>query len=556
MRDAQMSSNLVDRGYRLLEALPPDVGTMPPNSFADLLRNRLGYQVHVVTSDKGEMKYWIRHPGRSRNTPAWEGMSLVASLDATCLGQQERFEFVPRFLKSGYGLHLIENEKYVSEDPVELARSAESEVNAWRKMNILGTAMVFCPANQLESLIRDEIAPIFFGMYPSGQIAVIAYDPIGESAMGALRAAYAYSQGFSQADAAGFSGFKTLANWQRVSPVSLGRTLLGVLNYLWYPQISGFLAGPVGLDLLFVFDPPEVHEPGPFPTSWLAIAKSHAAFGRQARRLGALMSDLAGPAARAAAHARFLHSFTPSAQQQVLLVEHVVKASGALFYDVMDLANFTRGATPESPVDPVFAFEHAVTVDRLFRLTLRAMSIDEISAAKTTVFEIADLYDSLSEAFQNTPHGSTEFFKTLFNPRKAPGIIGPVLRRLPEPFGTELGRLCDDAYAELEKTIVDSVWLPALIESDGIRVRSRDLSRYNKEDVGLFVSNVMRTLRNSHHGYFTRLDQRQTGSSRYLWPVDGNIPDVLTLLPALWFLAYVSEPGLVGWKPLPRQAFD
>ena len=380
--------------------------------------------------------------------------------------------------------------------------------------------------------------------------------------MGALRGFYAFAQGFPFADVDSFEGFNTLKNWQMIQAPMVGRAVLDVLNYLWYPNVAGFTGGPpVGFDLLFIFDPPERHSLPLSSENWLSIPRVHASFGKERRRLDEVFVNSKGAIAEAAAHGRLLHSRVFSADEQAVLVLWAVKATSRLLYDLTDLSNFTEENQPSASIDPVFAFEHALTVDRLIRLTLRAMSLDEPSAAKTTVFEVADLYDSLSERFGNTPQGSTEFFKRLFNTQEAPKLIGAALRKLPEPFGSYLGSVCDRIYSDLERVVRDSVWLRSMVRHEGVDVRSKDLSKVKTEGMGQFVGNVMRALRNSHHGYFTLMDRdkgknHKAGSSRYLWPIDGNTPDALTALPSIWLLAYLQDPSIVGWKPLPLQSFD
>ena len=65
----------------------------------------------------------------------------------------------------------------------------------------------------------------------------------------------------------------------------------------------------------------------------------------------------------------------------------------------------------------------------------------------------------------------------------------------------------------------------------------------------------MRTYRNAHHGYFSADSKSHNRPSRYLFLTDGNLPAEMTAVPALWWLAYLADPGLVGWKHLPVGAF-
>ncbi|HEV2970535.1 MAG TPA: hypothetical protein VGY55_11245 [Pirellulales bacterium] len=65
----------------------------------------------------------------------------------------------------------------------------------------------------------------------------------------------------------------------------------------------------------------------------------------------------------------------------------------------------------------------------------------------------------------------------------------------------------------------------------------------------------MRAYRNSHHGYFSADANSNNRPSRYLFLVDGNLPAEIMALPALWWLAYLADPGMIGWKHLPIGAF-
>jgi len=236
-------------------------------------------------------------------------------------------------------------------------------------------------------------------------------------------------------------------------------------------------------------------------------------------------------------------------------LEWYLSQSNRLLYELTDVANFTDGHDPAAPIDPVFAFEHHLTVDRLVRNTLLAMSLEEIGTAKRLTFEVAEVYDGLSRLFGNHTD-ATGFFKRLFHPVKAPVLLRDRLAQLPAPFGTELSDLGDRLYRKIEDTVIDSVWYKPKVTLRGILVRKKDGS--NEELIARpdFVAELMRCYRNAQHGYFSAADQPHNRPSRFLFLVDGNLPAEITALPPLWWLAYLADPGMVGWKPLPIKAFD
>jgi len=218
-----------------------------------------------------------------------------------------------------------------------------------------------------------------------------------------------------------------------------------------------------------------------------------------------------------------------------------------------DVANFTAGRRPDGDIDPVFCYEHMLTVDRLVRKTMLGMSLNEVGTAKMQVFEIAEIYDQLSMRFGNSS-GATDFFKRLLHGTHGPNLLRPRLATLPEPFATDLTRLTDAAYSAIVRYMVETVWVEKKVTATDVLVKDKAGSGETAMPHADFVAELMRAYRNAHHGYFTASDQ-QKRPSRFLFMVDGALPNELTVLPMLWLLAYLPDPSLVGWKHLPVGAF-
>jgi hypothetical protein len=395
---------------------------------------------------------------------------------------------------------------------------------------------------------------MFFKLYPEGKIVVIQnhrdYFRISRRFKGAYTAAQTpwpdLKKDFTK-------GFLTLDDWQSVSVLDYTRVVIDLFCYMFYPFVSGFQANQLGLTFLLVFDPPERYEPPAFPSDWLAIPRSHSEFGEEDFDRKAALLEPKGAVAEHAGHQKYLHTKAFSAAEIVDLLRWFVEAGNRLFFELTDLTNFTAGFVPTGPIDPIFAFEHSITIDRMIRKTLGAMLLYEISSAKATVFEVADLYDANSELFSGT--GKTEFFKTLFDTKDGLALIRSQLATLPIPFADYFQGLATELYGELEQTILESVWLKSKVGSAGVSVRNKALTGENVEPSNKFVANVMRALRNAHHGYFSS-GAPQKGPSRYLFPITGNVPDSITALPTLWLLAYLANPKLTGWNHLEVSHYD
>ena len=156
-------------------------------------------------------------------------------------------------------------------------------------------------------------------------------------------------------------------------------------------------------------------------------------------------------------------------------------------------------------------------------------------------------------------HGNTssdsDFFKTLFHTKNAPALIRKSLKSMPHSFAEYFAGVADEVYAALESTVVSSVWRRSRVVPEGVLVQSKDLSVERVEPFPEFVSSVMRSFRNAHHGYFTASDKSRR-PSRYLFMVTGNLPVELSALPVLWWLSFLSDPSFLGWKHLPLAEFN
>jgi hypothetical protein len=353
----------------------------------------------------------------------------------------------------------------------------------------------------------------------------------------------------------GFKGIRTLQNWHFNSLTTLGPLLLDIFLYLFYPFIGGYRGGAVGLDFLFLFEPAEKYMPGLYPRNWLAVASKTAGFGEEKVDFFKSMQEFQGPEWQHAAHQRFQYGRGYTVAERLSLLEWYLGHVNRLLYELTDVANFTENKAKDGFIDPVFAFEHHLTWDRLTRKTLLAMSLEEVGTAKHLVFEVADLYDGLSELFGNHS-ASTEFFKRLFHPEKGPAVLQDRLRQLPAPFGPELAELAGCLYRRIEDTIINSIWLKSKVAPQGVMVRKKkDLSQEELVPRADFVAELMRAYRNAHHGYFSEGDKSNKRPSRYLFLADGDLPAEITALPGLWWLAYLADPGMVGWKYLPIGTF-
>ncbi len=539
--------SLSNAGYRRFGPLPASGGGLAPQQAASAAARAGDYEA------AGE---WVRRSARRRGRAPSESFRIIDTLDAGSELTNGRLSFVDDYFASAFantGTPRLTTESGNIEELVATAASERRPLAMYR----LEQALALAGPQRLKPVLRDLVAPCFFRLYPQGKVAVVRYDDATDDAAALMRTLYAASQTpLADVRRGGPGGIDTLKEWHLGSVTLLGPLLFNLFLHLFYPSVGGYRAGLGGLDFIFLFDPAEAYEPALYPRDWLAVASSSADFGREGVDLFGALRDFRGPAWQRAAHQRFRHEKGYSAEERLALLGWYVGRANRLAYELADVANFTEGNAPDGAIDPVFAFEHQLTVDRLARKTLLSMSLAEAGAAKLMAFDVAEVYDGLSKMLGGHADGSA-FFKRLFDTAEGPAAIRGPLGTLPPPFGTDLPALAGRLYGRIEDAVIESVWLKAKVSAGGVMVRKKkDMAQEELVPRPKFVAELMRAYRNAHHGYFTAADRDGKRPSRYLFLVDGDLPAEINALPALWWLAYLADPGLVGWRPLGIGVWD
>ncbi|MBD3676520.1 MAG: hypothetical protein HUJ26_23665, partial [Planctomycetaceae bacterium] len=217
--------------------------------------------------------------------------------------------------------------------------------------------------------------------------------------------------------------------------------------------------------------------------------------------------------------------------------------------------NFCPNPNEPYESDPVFAFEHLLSIERVVRRLVCLAKSRDMGVAKTTAYEVCDILSSLKNRFKNGPPSQeAELFKEFWNPKLGAEMISESLKGIPG-VGDSLAKMSNDCYDELRKVVIESVWYKQKVTNTGVLVKKKNLIDEVEESQDVFVANVMRALRNGHHGYFTE-GEKQKRPSRYLSLVTGETPDSMIQLPMLWFLAYLADPKILDWEPLQIGGYE
>jgi hypothetical protein len=549
---ALVAATWEDLGYRLLGPSTP--GNRDEleiaRSISTVIGNTARYKRMEVAGD-----VWIREHSRQKGHTIPECMKITmacSSIDLPTLDMR----FLDDLVRSGYGgAH--------QDIPMDVTQRRD-KVNAFEKspgtaQSAYGLSLAFgsCPHALLGDFIRGDLLPAFFRTYPGGRALFISTNYEFESRNAVLRGGYAIMQLGKPALA--LKKFDALTDWQPLSTLVQPRNILDLGGFAFFPTVQWMTLYRPGLFALLVPDVRIQHSPPDFPAGWLDIARSHWDFGREDLGRESFTVRLSGITGSYAALRRYMHDPGWSVSDIEIFVRWLVERYNVLAFHQTDPTEYlTRNPTAptRAVVDFVTCFEHALTLDRVLRKAISCIASEETATRKAAAMEIADIVEAQREYWTASKLDSN-WFKTLFHPTNGAALLKAIFQKLPTPFSHYMVGVIDSLYAHLESTVIDSMYVKAKIAtSGGILVKNRDGTAENEETRPDFTANVIRALRNAHHGYFTELD-RSRRPSRYLALVTGDLPETLSYLGVLFAIGLLADPeALIGWRTIPVGAFD
>jgi hypothetical protein len=382
----------------------------------------------------GEM---IRRHGRRIGTQFTEMLRIQAVFDSRSALDRSQFNFVDDYFRDSV-YQKLDVTRLQADHADTLRNLAAAPLKGEDRaiaLRMMLDGVMLAGRNEVVPYLMDHAFPTFFSLYPKGRIVAVLLSDRFDHAAAALRCLYAASQAPDQdlqELRKQFVGMSMLQNWHSGSLLTAWPLYFSILNHLFYPFVSAVRGGPPGLDFVFLFDPAEAYSPRRFPRSWLASGSSVADFGKEGFDVFAAIEDFKGPKWQDAAHQRVRCTSAYSAIEQEGLLRWYVEHLNRFLFELTDLANFTK--KPDGFIDPVFAFEHFLTIDRLARQTLLSMTLEETGAAKGLIFAGADIFGALAQR-HGYRNNDTEFFKDLFDRTFAPDAIEKASRPCPSLSG-------------------------------------------------------------------------------------------------------------------------
>lgn len=507
----------------------PHCDTAQGRVLAAMLKERLSFEVRDDSSG-----VWVRDPGATDSSRIPDAARLEFIVTPSNVSDLASYAAADAVLNSEWGALPIQ--RPVSRSDQLNLEEFEADPRSPGGIYNLTLSTSSCSDGEFTSFLRRKAAPAFFKAFPHGRIIFLSSSLQYEKRQGALRAGYTLSQ-YNLTSVNRMPDPNALTGWQRILPFGQLQTVLDLGAVAFYPQAIYFTVTRTGLSVIFV--PGELVEQNmlKFPGAWLDVYRSRWDFTRGPARNTSYDIAPAGITQPYDVHRRFVLVGGYGADETVEWIRWLVDRYNSLLRTGIDFSIFGR----DGWVNFVTCFEHGLTVDRMIRKSVSSQVSFERAVRKYAAFEVADIVDELFAYWKNA--GSTLRFKDIFNPSTGLSLIKSSLATVPEPARRLLLDGASSVYDHLRDTVLKSIFVPEKrTPSGGVLVRNKSLSAEVEETADEFTSNVIRALRNTHHGYMTEGD-KQNRPSRYLALVTGDIPDTMTYIGVLTGLAVLGDPS-------------
>ena len=418
----------------------------------------------------------------------------------------------------------------------------------WQRTSRFGNAVGLCPLHTLPAVLPGNALPTFFETFPGGRAIVIETNPEIETRLSLVRgAAFLKLFGKEHVSKADFTGFASLAEWQESSSTRSARRLLSLISVLFYPQLHFFAVQRPIHDFVFIL-PEAVEIPAQaFPANWASLFINEADYGAQAIR-DAPQSWKEFLSDRSRAEHRHLNRHRLPPISLLPAIDWFLARYDELHYRLSDPTEFVSCGE----IDFATSYEFWTTIERIVRKGITSIIANQVSVRKSSAMEVVDLLQPLTKELKRPC--ADRLFDEFFNPFRGKRLLKNAFNAVPEPLGSFLQKKTEEIYDELEETIRASVYVKTKITERGVEVYDFRSSSSKVESWPIFTANVLRALRNTHHGYLSKYDLSGRMQS-HLSLVTGDTPDSIAILGTLFALALIADPEtILGWRQMEASA--
>ena len=511
------------------------------NVFKD---NIFGYDLYQTSNE-----LWIRRVGRGYNDPEFNPFKIKNTYTINNFND-DNFDFIREYKQSPYydKQKTIEFRTYKDIiDKISIIAKKNIDNTAEYYNDVYSSSIFNCNTEYLEQLLKEIIFPDFFKKHPTGKIIVINQNFEFEKLTSLIRNLYLLCNcDFNDIIHLRDQGAYILKKWHSSDITDISNLFLSIFQILFLPNINIHISNKFGLYFVFIFSNKIEDNLPYFPHNWMNIASQHSNYGKQYFNV---INVKSADELKLYGWGRLLHENIFSVEEKYALFIWFFNTFNAFYSNLVDVCNF---CDKNDFIDIKKAFEFNLTTDRIIRKTLQAYTNSSPNIRKECTFEIADLYESIDKLIKKST--SSTFFKILFNSETAINIISQVLVTIPDAFHKYFLQIAQTIYNDLNDKTLKSIKIKSKISNSNgiisIKIKNKELTNESEISINEYTSQLIRCIRNMHHGYFSELDN-QNRIERFVILSDGNISDLISYLPVIWLISFITQPEkFIGFKTL------
>lgn len=401
-------------------------------------------------------------------------------------------------------------------------------------------ALMLVHSKYREDFLKHRYFPWYFGLFPSGRILALKCNPNYEARLTALRwgnllSIYDASE-INKLKTNNFDAMHTMAELHEIGIINAKPYFQAVSN-LFYPYAHSIIVGGFGYIFVLFTDERDMIDRGPYPWSRMDIHKG-------ARLMPGVLPPITGHAnAKEGWMGRYVPSKDfPAAELLDLFRGFVAKFNHSLRMRI-DLTNYRK---KDDAIDFVGAFEEYFTLDRIALELNYCQTATSSFTARSVAFAMLDKF---SEIVSIAGIDKTRLFHHFVSKAFKNTVLLGSLRNFPPPFSTFFPSECDRVYDSVHTKILgnDGLWMAYRYQAGQVQTREwndkskvfQDRAKPYSEDA--FVGEIVRTVRNTHHGYLSDEDKRRRFAV-FVSMHTGQISDEFSAIPQLIWLATMENP--------------
>lgn len=419
--------------------------------------------------------------------------------------------------------HPYEEHNYEFIRPADIKKYCDvllKEEDLKKNYNVINILLLGLKNPILSKVFNENIAPFFFKYFPEGSIWFVGISDVMEarkSAIAMLFSAFQIPGLFEARDSLVNKGFSTLRNMENLSSMSMDN-LIAPLFLLFSPYSCGFSCQrPSGI-FIFSFGKSINYLP-PFPWRLQDIYRNDTSYH-------------AGYRETTQKHKKRYEVASWNNSQFVALFKWYIHRLNELIKYLLDPGNFIDD---NGELQPDRQFYSGLTINRIIYEVLIVLSEYQSQYLKRSyLFSSLDKISMLLEksAGNKTNTKEPEIFKNLFRESFITKKISPIISAIPSPFGNYFRNRSKEVLKDINKTIIDGIFIDILKKVNSIRLKSKGVDREeSKED---YIVNYLREIRNTHHGYIIKKPE-------YICINNGNISNLIPEIAGLYLLVLLSD---------------